>query len=182
MNKNAWLWDQRAIHQDIASAATSINSAKMARTFSLVKWQSGTRNGDIGGGRYDNATDYLATLGVTNVIFDPFNRTEQHNRSASRAMRGGQCDTVTVNNVLNVIQDADNRARVIAQAADALKPGGTAYFLIYQGNGSGIGRVSKSVKGRTASWQENRKPRDYEQELSARFISLSFKGNLVVAA
>lgn len=161
--------------QKYSSAGTSINKSKMPATFKLVGWRQRTLNADIGGGRYDNATEYLADLGVENVIYDPYNRTPEQNHSALTAIRGGKCDTATVNNVLNVIMEPEGRARVVAQAADVLKPNGVAYFLIYEGDGSGKG------KARIDSWQENRKAESYVREISVRFGKVSRNGNLIVA-
>jgi len=161
--------------QEISSAATSINQRQMPATFKRVKWQSGTRNADIGGGRFDNATDYLADIGVENVIYDPYNRTQESNQAAVSKISGGQSDTATVNNVLNVIAEPESRNLVIRQAADAIKPNGKAYFLIYEGNKKGVGSPTAS------GWQENRKAETYIAEIRKHFGSVTRKGNLITA-
>ena len=168
------LWD--APSQAITSSDTSINDKKTAATFTKVKFAKGGVNADIGGGRFDNATELLKTEGVRNVIFDPFNRQEGHNRAAAGRVRDGQADTTTVNNVLNVIQDAANRDKVIRQAANAVKTDGTSYFLIYQGDGSGAGRATS--KG----WQENRKTRDYIGEIKAHYGDVKVKNGIIEAS
>ena len=64
-------------------------------------------------------------------------------------------DTVTVNNVLNVIDSLDEINNVIKRANFVLKPGGIAYFKIYEGDKSGIGRPTKAdcyQQNKPASW------------------------------
>lgn len=167
------LW--RIPDQAISSADTSINQGQLPASFKRIAWQKGTVNADIGGGRFDNATDMLAGLGVENVIYDPFNRSQEHNRAAVAKIAGGKADTATVNNVLNVIQEPASRSLVIQQAADAVGADGTAYFLIYEGDGSGQGKVT------TKGWQENRKAESYAAEVGQVFGSVVRKGNLLIA-
>jgi hypothetical protein len=167
------LWDSPL--QDITSADTSINDKKTAATFSKVKFAEGTINADIGGGRFDNATDVLKAQGATNIIFDPFNRSSEYNTAAAAQIKDGQSDTTTVNNVLNVIQEATNRDKVIRQAANAVKPNGISYFLLYEGDRSGVGR--KTSKG----WQENRKTKDYINEIKAHYGNVIVKNGIIEA-
>ena len=180
-NKSALSGVWEIPNQAITSAATSINESKTPATFSKVTFAPGTRNADIGGGRFDNATDLLSKIGVENVIFDPFNRSRSENETAAGKISNGQSDTATVNNVLNVISDKANRDRVISQAADAIKEGGTAYFLIYEGDKTGTGRVTKSVNGAPGSWQENRGAGSYVTEIGNHFSEVSRSGNLITA-
>lgn len=161
--------------QEITSADTSINKNKLPATFSRVEFQSGTVNADIGGGQFDNGTEFLSEKGVTNVIYDPFNRSKEHNEKAANKIKGGKADTATVNNVLNVIKEPQNRLFVISQAADAVKKDGTAYFLIYDGDRSGNAKQTKQ------GWQENRKASTYVDEVSQKFSSVEVSGNLIIA-
>jgi len=161
--------------QEYTSAETSINRDKTPATFGRVKWERGTVNADIGGGRFDNATDFLARRGVKNHIFDPFNRSKEHNDRVSSTIADGGADTATVNNVLNVIKEPGNRHKVIAQAADAIKLDGEAYFLIYEGNRSGKGGPTK------AGYQNNLAAKSYIKEISRYFGEVAQRGNLLVA-
>lgn len=171
--EDADLWDVPI--QSITSADTSINDKKTAATFTKVPFQSGTLNADIGGGRFNNATELLEQKGVTNVIFDPFNRPREENIAASNKIRDGKSDTTTVNNVLNVIQEKQNRDKVIRQAANAVKPDGVSYFLIYEGNGSGVGKATS--KG----WQENRKTKDYLDEIGVHYQNVRVRNGVIEA-
>lgn len=161
--------------QHYSSADTSINSTKLPTTFTRVQWTPGTRNFDLGGGKFDNATDFLKTLGVENVVYDPFNRSLQHNK---RALKGAKdaFDTVTVNNVLNVIDSLDEINAVIRRANFVLKPRGIAYFKIYEGDKSGIGRPTKAdcyQQNKVASW--------YLPLINSYFENTKRVGDIIIA-
>ncbi|MDD3920221.1 MAG: strawberry notch family protein, partial [Eubacteriales bacterium] len=162
--------------QAIKSSDTSINSAKLPAVFSKVKFEPGTVNLDIGGGRFDNATNYLAEQGVKSYIYDPYNRTPEHNAAAAKATQEGQSDTVTISNVLNVIQEPDARAEVLLNAVDAVKDGGTVYITIYEGNRSGKGAAT------TKGWQENRLTSSYIPEVRKYFADVPPPKNGVIVA
>ena len=172
---------REAAKQDYGSAGTSINSNKLPTGFGLISkrggWQPGTTNLDMGGGRYDNATEMLAEQGVTNLIFDPYNRSEEHNRKVAQEVYSDKVDTTTCNNVLNVINTKGARSNVILQCAKALKPGGVSYFTVYEGNGSGRGAVSKND-----CWQENRKTEDYVSEIEQHYRDVKRVGKLIIAS
>jgi site-specific DNA-cytosine methylase len=167
--------------QEIPSAATSINEEKLPQTFNIVKFKSGTINADIGGGRFNNATESLAEKGVENVIYDPFNRTQEWNSSATSRISGGKANTATINNVLNVIKEPENRERVIMQAADSVKQDGEAYFLIHEGDRSGNSRITKQKDGVALSWQEHKKAEAYISEIKKHFGTVVRSGNLITA-
>ena len=116
-------------------------------------------NADIGGGKWDLTTEFLALHGVRNIIFDPFNRSTAWNDAALREIRelseSGHLTTSTVANVLNVIREPEVRAEVIQLAA--LSP--RAYFSVYEGDRSGVGKQTRD------GWQENRRIQDYVAEL-----------------
>jgi len=125
--------------QRVSSASTSISypnpETKAPVIFSAFRKgqiQLGPLNADIGGGRYDQITDWLKTKDVENVVWDRFNREEAHNAAAEAKLKGGQADTATISNVLNVIPEAESRTSVIATAHDSLKPGGKAFFSMYE--------------------------------------------------
>jgi len=175
------LWTDRA--QAITSVVTSINGKKLPAMFKLVEWCPFTKNADIGAGRYDNVTEFLREHQIQNVSFDPFNRPTDSNVSAISMMRDGQCDTVTVANTLNVIQERDDRALLIQRAHNVLRPGGIGFFQFHEGDKSGRGRISQVAKtGQALAWQENRKTRDYLVEIEPLFNIVSVKANLIIAA
>ena len=153
-----------APEQKYSSAATSINSSKLPAVFNLVDFEEGTLNLDYGGGRFDNVAEALAERGVTNLVFDPFNRTKEHNDLVIKTIKqNGGADTITCSNVLNVIAEQGVRLSVISNIKKLLKPSGIAYFTVYEGNGTGVG--AESSKG----YQLNRKTRDYVEEIAMIF-------------
>ena len=159
--------------QSISSADTSIR--QVAAAMKKIPWKRGTVNTDIGGGRFDEGTKYLADQGVENLVFDPFNRNEQHNRSVVERLKAGQTDTATITNVLNVIAEPEVRGEVVRQAAKAIQEGGVAYFQIYEGDKSGQGK--ETSKG----WQNNAKTETYLGEINQYFGDVKRKGNLIEA-
>ncbi len=114
-------------------------------------------------------------------VYNPFNRDIAHNQEAIGLIQDGQCQTVTVANVLNIVRESHLRARVIQQAVDALTPDGTAYFGIYEGDGSGIGKVTQYVKGVPTVWQENRRTEDYLSEIAPFFQQVTRRRNVITS-
>ena len=58
-------------NQRYTSAKTSINSTKVPSLFNKISWVPDTNNLDYGGGKFNTATNYLASKKVRNIIFDP---------------------------------------------------------------------------------------------------------------
>jgi len=174
LDESAKTTESGGVSQGFGSAATSLN--QVASAMRKIDWKPGTVNVDIGGGRFDKATEYLREQGVESMVFDPFNRDAEHNRQVAERVRDEKVDTVTCNNVLNVIDSVSSRANVILQAAKALKPGGTAYFSVYEGDKSGVGRQTKSD-----SWQNNRVTKDYVSEIERYFDDVTVKDKVIIA-
>ena len=167
--------------QTITSARTSINKSKVPALFGLADrrgaWLPGTLNLDFGGGRYDTASEWMLTRGVVSLVYDPYNRTDEHNQGVIDAIVcSGGADTVTCSNVLNVIREPDARDAVIRGCYDALKAGGTVYFTVYEGDGTGVGRQTGADQ-----WQENRPTADYMQEVWKWFPGAYRAGKLIIA-
>ncbi len=120
---------------------------------------------DVGGGLYDEGVKYLASQGITGLVYDPYARPQEHNENVLRALyeRGG-ADAVALNNVLNVIPEAEARADVLRFSYGLLKEGGQMVVTVYEGDRSGKGAV-REFKDGTYTWQENRKLEDYEDEI-----------------
>jgi len=132
--------------QAITSADTSINQSKLPAGYTKLKklgiFEEGQTVVDIGGGRFDNAVEDLAKEGVDLKVFDPFNRTPEHNQAVKKAVADGGADVAVSNNTLNVIEETENIKRVIQQAENAIKPGDKAYFTVYAGDGKGKGKTT----------------------------------------
>lgn len=162
------------VAQSISSWKTSIKQVPALFKNPNVKF--GETNIDIGGGRFDLATDFLRENGTKNMLFDPYNRSEEVNKATLDYLRdGNRADTATCANVLNVIKEADARANVILETAKSIKQDGTAYFMVYEGDGSGTGKETSS------GWQNNKKTADYVSEIEQYFNSVDRKGKLITA-
>lgn len=162
--------------QKISSAATSINSSKLPAIFRMVKFQPDTLNLDYGGGRFDNAAEELAKINVTNLVYDPYNRSSEHNQDVLKQVRAnGGADTVTISNVLNVIAEPEARQTVLRNAKKLVKSGGKVYITVYEGNKSGSGSETK------AGYQLNKDTKDYVDEISQVFDNVTRKGKLIIA-
>jgi hypothetical protein len=100
--------------------------------FALMK--KGNRNIDVGGGRYNHGSAFLELFGVKNEVFDPFGRSQKHN---NRVLEQDSFDTATSISILNVILSAKERLEHIQLIHNKLKPGGIAFFKVYEGDKSG---------------------------------------------
>lgn len=133
---------------------------------------------DIGGGKFDNAIEWASKNYNANLfVFDPFNRSTEYNQNSINNIANGKSDVVTVNNVLNVINEKSNRKTVLMQAYDALRSGGKAYVLIYEGDGTGVGSATQG----NSSWQNNLKTKFYLDEVKEVFGNAVLKSGLIVA-
>lgn len=163
-------------NQKYTSAATSINSSKLPAIFKMINLPSGTINLDFGGGRFDNVAEYYADKGVTNLVYDPYNRSSEHNSNVlNQIKKNGGADSVTCSNVLNVIAEPEARLTVIKNIYNLAKSGAPCYFTVYEGSGSGEGAETKS------GYQLNKKTADYLEEIQEVFPNAKRKGKLIVA-
>lgn len=168
--------DIQEISQEFTSENTSINSSKLPAIFKMISLEPGTINIDYGGGRFDNVADYLTQFDVINLVYDPYNRTKEHNSEVIRTVRkAGGADTATCSNVLNVIKEPEVRQNVLQNIKKLVKPNGTVYITVYEGSG-------KNNEGPTKSgYQLNRKTEGYLDEIKQVFPDAVRKGKLIVA-
>jgi hypothetical protein len=185
------LWDYSNINQEHTSEKTSRN--QVASSFKAVDklhgWKPDTVNLDIGGGReFQNVetgemvhkfTNALRQRKVRNIVYDPYTRTFEHNSAVAQEIRKNGADSVTVNNVLNVIKEPNIRLRVIKQAYSALKDGPEhyAYFKIFEGTGDGKGQPTAD------GWQTNMKTAQYVSEIHTVFPNVTIRASdkLIIA-
>ena len=168
--------DIQEISQEFTSENTSINSSKLPAIFKMISLEPGTINIDYGGGRFDNVADYLTQFDIINLVYDPYNRTKEHNSEVIRTVRkAGGADTATCSNVLNVIKEPEVRLNVLQNISKLVKPSGTVYITVYEGSGKGDEGPTKS------GYQLNRKTADYLEEIQQVFPNAERKGKLIVA-
>lgn len=144
--------------QKYTSANTSINSKRVPALFKKIKWEVGIWNLDIGGGKYNTATEYLLSIGVCNYIYDPYNRTFGENQDTLDRFSWEKADTGTLSNVLCTIAEKDIRLALLKLAKRYVA--GNIYISVYEGDGSGIGRETKKD-----CWQNNKKLGEYWDEI-----------------
>ena len=162
--------------QEYDSAKTSINSNKLPAIYHMITLPEGSVGIDYGGGKFDNAVEALAEQGVTLYVYDPYNRSQQHNRAAIKALRAnGGADFAINSNVLNVIKEPEARLNVLENIKKITKPGAPIYITVYEGSGKGNEGVTKS------GYQLNRKTADYLEEIQQVFPDAKRRGKLIIA-
>jgi SAM-dependent methyltransferase len=172
------LWEYP--EQSITSADTSINVSKLPQGYTKLIKNNTFKKGDvvldIGGGRFDNAVDTLKEKNVTVKVYDPFNRSLEHNRAVVETVRDGQADKVVSFNTLNVIPEEANRLKVIEQAHNALKENGEAFFTVY---GDPKKKAGATVKG----YQAHLPLKDYVSSVKEVFgeDSVTSSGGIIKA-
>lgn len=162
--------------QEFDSAATSINSNKLPAVYSMVDFTPGQVVIDFGGGKFDNAVNYLKDKDVTLLVYDPYNRSAEHNKEVLRLIReNGGADAAINSNVLNVIKEPEARQQVLRNIKKLVKPGAPIYITVYEGSGKGNEGPTKS------GYQLNRKTADYMDEISQVFSNVKRRGKLITA-
>lgn len=170
--------ENNTMKQEFTSANTSINKNKIPALFTMSKvtFEPDTVNFDIGGGRYDTATDYLRGLCVRNLVWDKYNRAEKWNKNViNELVMCGGADTVTISNVLNVIKEQEIRHELLEMAYAFSKPTAAIYITVYEGDKTGIGKQTK-----TDCYQLNRKTAGYIEEISMVFPNVERHGKLII--
>lgn len=166
--------DIKEIGQEFTSENTSINSKKVPAVFKMVHFEPGTVNCDFGGGKFNTAAEYLKQYDVINLVYDPYNRSSEHNQEVIRLIREhGGADTATCSNVLNVIKEPEVRLNVLKNISKLVKSGGTVYITVYEGKGNNAEGPTKS------GYQLNRKTADYLEEIQQVFPDAKRKGKLI---
>lgn len=131
--------------QEYTSAKTSIKQVPAG--FSIVAkyfgWQPNSVNLDIGGGKYELMTEELSKKRVINLVYDPYNRSLEHNLKIVNNIREISVDTVTVFNVLNVIKERFIQLEVLYLAKSALKDGGYIFVRSTYKNPAKVSGVTK---------------------------------------
>lgn len=178
------IWDYSGIVQGLTSAKTSINNKLISKGFTLaIKnqiFKNNSINLDIGGGAFDNATKALKEIGTTNYIYDPHNRTPEHNKLVIKSVQNGQADTVTCHNVLNVIKEDTIKEKIIKQAKNALKDDGIFMITVYEGD-----KKNQEIGPRKTGndqWQEFKKIEEYLPIIEKHFDNIIIKNKMIICS
>ena len=160
--------------QKYHSAGTSLNQIPSLHRKLAEKGLLGKTNFDNGAGKYTKATDFLKSIGVTNVRFDPYNLPKEVNEESNAFI--GICDTSTCANVLNVIKEDEAKEEVLEHSKAMLKTGGVLYISVYEGDRTSIGKESKN-----GCWQENKKLKEYLTIVESVFGNAEMKYGMIIA-
>ena len=119
--------------QKYTSKNTSINSKKIPALFGKFSFE-GKSVLDYGCGKYPEIIrEYVEGCSGKYFGYDPYNL-------GNEIPKGQTFDVVTISNVLNVIQEDEVIESIIREA---MKLASTAIVSIYEGDKSGIGRMTK---------------------------------------
>jgi len=167
--------------QKYSSASTSINKSKLPKGYTAVGkhigWKEGTIHLDIGGGRFDNAIEHLNQYGVQAHVYDPYNRSEEHNQQALQNAGNGQAHTASLFNVLNVIEEPEQHVEALKLAHNSLRPNGQLFVGVYEGDKSGIGRQTGKD-----SYQRNEKLESYLPTVQQVFPNARIHKGIILAS
>lgn len=151
----------------ITSRNTSINKDKVPAIYSTLAKHGyyGTHIFDVGCGKY---TRHIKEFAKENCIctywhgFDPYNQSEGHNDKVrmiafDERYAGEKNPNMFVSsNVLNVINGSNRQREYLHSIFRMMKDIDECYITVYEGNRSGIGRITKKD-----CWQENKKINEY---------------------
>lgn len=157
--------------QRYTSAETSINNKKAPAIYGMkkaIELYVGKKVIDIGGGKYDTPVIAGRQHGADVSIYDPYNRTEEHNKNVLSL----EYDVAIISNVLNVIAEKENRLEVVKLA---ISKADTVLITVYEGDKTGNGRETKKD-----CYQLNQKTPFYEKELLENGFSVNRYGKLII--
>lgn len=170
----------RVVPQEFDSSGTSrpIKASLFSSVQKRFGWKPGTVNLDIGGGRFELTTEYLADLGVKNLVHDLYNRSQEHNDAVCEYVTAHGLDTVTNSNVLNVIKERSARSAVISFCASMAERSrsGVCIFATYDP------KDGKKADKTRDGWQERRPLESYVPEIAQHFKHYVRMGDIVVAS
>ena len=159
--------------QNYTSAATSINSTKLPRIYNSF----GIRGNifDYGCGRFtDHLKEAVRAAGFEWWGMDKFNQSPEFNQRSM--MEAHDVSYVFCSNVLNVIDSNEVVAEVVANLHHiAAMHDAAVVVTIYEGDRSGIGRVTKAD-----CFQRNEVLRDYLPYFEG-FASVKLERGCIVA-
>lgn len=125
--------------QEYSSKATAINGkqGRLPAIFQKIHWTPGTNHLDYGGGTIESleiAHAFLSQKKVNLYFMDKYNMSEEYNEYTKEGLiKAGGADTVTLSNVLNVIQERNERIRILRDIWGLMKQTGFLYIKVYTG-------------------------------------------------
>ena len=135
------------IEQKYTSANTSINT--VSAVYKLIDTPN-TVILDYGGGKYDTNAEYMLQKCNSRVlVFDPYNRTPEHNSKVIQYFKLNPAKIVVCSNVLCVIKEDEIILDILGNIRDLMDYYGILYIRVYERDKTGVG--CRTTKG----WQRN---------------------------
>lgn len=149
----------------VGSPNTSRNHIPSGLRFIVENYycRAGETNLDIGAGRYDKGTEYLSRHGITNLPYDPYNRSAAHNYNILGKAKHSIISCATVLNVLNVIPEKETRLSVVQLA---LSYSGFIVIGVYARDRTGVPTETRD------GWQMNARIGFYKNEIDTYFENI----------
>lgn len=153
------------LRQEYTSADTSINT--VSAVYKKLDYFWNVVILDYGGGKYDTNIKYMnEKYNSIVLVYDPFNRTPEHNQKVLSYFAQNPAKHVVCSNVLNVIKEDEVILEILRHIYSLMDKNGWLYIKIYERDKSGIG--CKTTKG----WQRNQKLSEY-----IPFVEKAFNNN-----
>ena len=164
------------IKQKYTSADTSINT--ISAVYKLIDTPN-TVILDYGGGKYDTNAEYMMQKCNSPVlVFDPYNRTQEHNSKVIQFFKLNPAKIAVCSNVLCVIKEDEVILDILENIKSLMAENGLLYIRVYERDRNGIG--CRTTKG----WQRNQKTEDYipfiQQVFGNNCEIQKNRGNLIV--
>ena len=144
------------IKQKHTSKNTSINSInRIYKLLPELGYKQETIILDFGCGKYNRNKEGAYKHGYRWFGYDPYNRSEEENKLTSKLMKLVKPHVIVCSNVLNVLENNTVLETVLNQIYDYAAEDTDIYITIYEGDKSGVGKVT------TKGYQRNSKVDDY---------------------
>lgn len=156
--------------QEHKSKGTSQNQVAAGLTYATERGliKPGQTGVDFGGGKYDKGVAHVAAHGAKLHVYDPFNRTPEHNQEVERKMTG-KAKYVGCHNVVNVIKEREHRVEALQKMKSFMGDSAVGHVTVHQGDKDGKSRITKSEKDGSTCWQNHQKTDWYENEVRGVF-------------
>lgn len=162
------------IEQKITSAGTSISTINhIYKLLPQLGYKRETIILDFGCGKYNKNKEEAEKHGYRWFGYDPYNRSEEENKLTSKLMKLVKPNVIICSNVLNVLDSDFILQDVLGQIYDYAAKDTDIYITIYEGDKSGVGKVT------TKGYQRNWKLIKYSDYILELFDVVDIKGNIL---
>ncbi len=164
------------LRQEYTSKDTSINT--VSAIYKQIGFGMVSTILDYGGGKYDTNAQYMQEKRkCTVLVYDPYNRTPEHNRNVLKYFTNNPAYFVVCSNVLNVIKEDEVIIEALRHIYSLMNKNGFLYIKVYERDKSGIGCAT------TKGWQRNQKLNEYIPFIENAFgkhCDIKRKGDILI--